>query len=551
MKKMIYWFVSVIVSLTMAFGGYASAGARAVKTVYVNPAGNDSNIGSASLPFKTLSKGVSVLAAGDTMYVSGTFELPLNVSKSGSATAPINIIGSGAVLNMNGAQSMGMNISGSYINIAGFEVTGATTHGVLFSGKHIRFENSSVHNNFAGSSGAGTCGASGSWGSAVKVMVGADDVLVKGNQVYENCGEGIGVTRGLNVVVDGNTVRDNFSVNIYVDNSPYAMVQNNVVTCTGIYLRNGNRPSGIAVAEELYTGWGAQRHDDKIVNNSVAGCYDGISSWVPEMTEGKLINSNISGNTVINGIRRSIAIYSVNQNVVVDNNKLFSAVYVTNSSGVTMTNNQVVGSVPATQTRTPAPATSTAIPVTATKTSIPVTATRTSIPVTATQTAIPATATPTAISASPTATQTSIPVTATATLSLPVTFTSTAVSTVPAGSEVVYDDTNSSFVYSSGWQDILNSQAYNGSYKGTAKAGASISLNFVGQSFSVLYTDGVIYRRMSVYVDGVLVETIYRSTDVTTYQTRWDYPGLLTPGAHTIQLIFANGNGTFDAVITR
>ncbi len=372
MKKTRYRLISVIVSLALAMIWHASAGARTSKTVYVNPNGSDDNSGSMLSPFRTLSKGISVLNAGDTLSVSGAFHTPLTISKSGSSDAPINIIGTDAILNMDNSEDVGIEISGDYIHVFGFEVIGAVSHGVLISGKHIRFENSSVHNNLPGSTGTGGCGSNVSWGSGVKIMVGADDVLVKGNQVYENCGEGIGITRGLNIVVDGNTVRDNFSVNIYLDNSPYSTVQNNIVSCTGIYLRDGRRPTGIAIAEEIYDGWGAQRHDDKVLNNTVSGCYDGIASWLPQMADGKLINAVISGNTVTSGIRRSIAIYSMNQNVVVRNNTIYAGIYVDYYDGITLMDNQIIGFIPTSVSSATPTATSTPVPPTATPISSPI-----------------------------------------------------------------------------------------------------------------------------------------------------------------------------------
>jgi parallel beta-helix repeat protein len=562
-KKTTIKLMSFLVLFALLIGSYGSVSALSVllapQTYYVSPSGSDTNLGTAAAPFKTLVKGVSALVAGDTLVVTGTFNLPLTIAKSGTATAPINVLGNVAVLNLGGAQQNGIVVSGSYVNLSGFTVTGAKSHGVLIVGKHIKFENSSIYKNVL-DNGSGTCtGTGGSWGSALKLMIGAEDVILRGNQVYENCGEGIGITRAMNVLAEKNTVRDNYSVNIYIDNSPYVTVQNNTVSCTGIYLRNGRRATGIALGEEAYTGWGAQRHDDKVLNNSVKDCYDGIYAWISEISGGKLINATISGNTVPSGTRRSIAISSVNQNVLIENNTIFTAITVTNPTGVTLKNNVLIGStsVPATKTVTPA---NTATP---TKTAIPTstvtpikTSTPTSVP--ATKTVTPAnTATPTT-TAIPTSTATPIetstpssvpPTVAPTASSVPLVPTATLLATSAA--EIVYDDTDSGLVYSSGWQTTIDPQAYNGSYKVTAVYGASATLDFTGQSFSLLYTDGPSYRRMSVYIDGLLVATIYRVASVTTFQQRWDYPDQLSAGAHTLNLVFANGYGNLDAVIIR
>ncbi len=199
MNKTIYRILSAITVLTLLWSGHTSAKAsgisssqapQATKIYYVSPAGNDANPGTTTAPFKTLAKGVSALAAGDTLMVTGTYNQPLVVSTSGTASAPINIIGSAAVLDMGGAQANGIKVSGNYINISGFDVKGTTSHGVLISGKNVKFENSSVHHSVL-ENGSGTCSGAGSWGSAVKVMVGGENVVIRGNSVYENCGEGI------------------------------------------------------------------------------------------------------------------------------------------------------------------------------------------------------------------------------------------------------------------------------------------------------------------------------------------------------------------------
>ena len=62
---------------------------------------------------------------------------------------------------------------------------------------------------------------------------------------------------------------------------------------------------------------------------------------------------------------------------------------------------------------------------------------------------------------------------------------------------------------------------------------------------------------MDVYVDGTLVGSIFERSWKQTYQQRWDYPGLLSPGTHTLKLVFVTKNskdrtkGSLDAVIVR
>ena len=153
-------------------------------------------------------------------------------------------------------------------------------------------------------------------------------------------------------------------------------------------------------------------------------------------------------------------------------------------------------------------------------------------------TPVPPTATPTQIPPSPTATLTNTPVPAT-----------------PAPA-ITLDDRHSSFVYSSGWTTVSTSRAYNGSYRETSRNDANATLTFKGRSFSIIYKGGVTFSKLDVYVDGVLVGTLNQKLAATTYQSRWDYPGQLAYGNHTLKLIFkvtsaTINRGSLDAVIIR
>lgn len=174
-------------------------------------------------------------------------------------------------------------------------------------------------------------------------------------------------------------------------------------------------------------------------------------------------------------------------------------------------------------------------------------------------TVTPTTVPPTATLIQPTATAippTSVSAQSTAT-ALP-TKTAVAQSTaVPNSStENVYDDKNPLFVYSTGWQNVSNSLAYQSSYKETTRGGVTVKFPFTGQSFSILYKGGPYFNAIDVYVDGTLVGTIDQKLSSAAFQQRWDYPGQLTAGKHTLKLVFkaAKGGmsrGSVDAVIVR
>jgi hypothetical protein len=555
MNKIIYRTISFMTACVLALGSHYNAQASTMSgamqsvnqntmlttnSYYVGTTGSDTNPGTVTLPFKTFAKAVSSLTAGSTLQVmAGTYTETLTLSTSGTASAPITVIGNGDIVNMQGSKANGIVVSGSYVNLSGFEAMGATDFGILITGKNVIVKNNIVHDNVT-RNGVGTCGLSTTWGSALKVKVGGENTIIRNNTVYDNCGEGIAVTRGVVALVENNTVYDNFGVNIYVDNSPFVTVQNNFSYCTGTHLRDGKTATGIALGEEFYTGWGAQLHDTLISGNTITNCRTGIAVFESNVG-GTLTNVTITNNSVPSGQVRSISLQTLtNQNIVVSYNTVFNALYVFQSTGVTLTGN-IIGSATPAVTNTALPTQTTPAP------SFTPTSISTATPLPASPTAALPTTPPTAtlISSTPAIVPTSIPPTA------------TVAATNPPTLETIYDDKNGGFVYSAGWEDVNKKQAYNRSFKSTSQNGAQVSFSFIGQSFSVLYKGGSSFRKMDVYVDDVLVGTIDEKTSSSTFQVRWDYPGQLDQGAHTLKLVFVTPNtsggtnGSIDAVIIR
>jgi hypothetical protein len=117
---------------------------------------------------------------------------------------------------------------------------------------------------------------------------------------------------------------------------------------------------------------------------------------------------------------------------------------------------------------------------------------------------------------------------------------------------VIYDNTDAAIRYSANWSKVTNTSAYLQTFNGTSTKGAAITLTFTGQTFSILYTAGPKYGRVDVYVDGAPAGTFSQQALKTLYQQRWNYPGQLASGTHTLKLVFNSAKkaqGSFDAVI--
>jgi len=308
--------------------------------IYISPTGMDSNVCNRISPCKSFERAEYLAQPGDTIhFLKGNYPDSYKISKSGTQQLPITIIGHNATLG-------GMVISGNHIVVSNIEVTWAVSHGIMTTGKNITIQNSSVHHSVTENGIGPECNRSNvgsGWGSGIKVERGSEYITISNNTVYENCGEGIAVTMGRYVTVANNTSRDNYSVNIYIDNSSFTIVKSNAVICTGDgYLRDARRATGIALGEEYYEGWGAQRNNNSVVDNIVDGCYEGISSWEPDVRYGIEKDLVIADNTVINSSYQSISLYWINQNVLVENNVIDLPIFVEKKEGVILRENRLV-----------------------------------------------------------------------------------------------------------------------------------------------------------------------------------------------------------------
>src|SRR6266498_2483576 len=331
MHKTVYRIASLIVALSMIFGNTIHTQA-AGSVYYVSPTGNDANPGTSSAPFKTFAKANSMLSAGSTLNIyAGVYNEQLKISKSGTSSAWIAVkpLGGTVVIDMKNAATFGVSLSASYVTISGLEVKNSgdicvnlvgsnltvdgmivhecSSHGIQTNNSsQIKILNSRVYR--AALSNASRSTSSG-WPSGIKVRV-SDNVLIQGNTVYNNYGEGMG-TRGTNVTIRANTVYDNFSVNIYT-NSENALIERNFVYCTpnSGYERDRLPAAGISLGEEYFDGWGARLKNAQVINNIVAFCKHGVrySGADDRLTGGGLKNATIAYNTLYGSTNSALSI---------------------------------------------------------------------------------------------------------------------------------------------------------------------------------------------------------------------------------------------------
>ncbi|MEM6562394.1 MAG: right-handed parallel beta-helix repeat-containing protein [Planctomycetota bacterium] len=310
---------------------------RLLTTWHVAPWGNDGNWGdNVGQPLATLERAGFRAQPGDTILLRGgtyTWTSDQWVGSNGTASAWITIDNYGnekpiidasnLVPNNSIGANDGITIGGSFVEIRDLEIKNAPDDGIeVWSGHDVRIRNLTTHHN----GGAGISARApefaystynvliegntvyrnaraniatpdeGAWPAAMIAHF-ANNVTFRDNTVYENYGEGIIQAVSSNGKIEGNTVRDNYSINIYLDNAVNIDVERNFAyhTGKGEFYRFGSPAIGIAVANEGYART-QQSRDNTIVNNLVKGgrhaFYVGSFGWT-----GGLVDSLVAHNT--------------------------------------------------------------------------------------------------------------------------------------------------------------------------------------------------------------------------------------------------------------
>ena len=232
-------------SITASSSGVVSAPAAALavtavttgsgKSFYVAPTGSDSNPGTSASPWLTIQHAASTVPAGSTVYVAaGTYNESINVTVSGTSSAPITFTGeSGAIVSGTGltpstSQTQGLWNIGSatpagvdvnYVTIQGFTIENYTTSnanacpaGIWVSGASngIQILNNTITNITTTSEKNGNAFGIAAYGTEAAAING---LVISGNTVY-----GLKTGNSETVNVDGNVTNFTISNNIIHDN---------------------------------------------------------------------------------------------------------------------------------------------------------------------------------------------------------------------------------------------------------------------------------------------------------------------------------------------
>lgn len=353
MRVRIFAFMAVLL-LSVAATGSASAA-----SYYVALSGNDANPGTLSAPFRTINKAAGVAAPGDVVNVrGGVYNGQVSIGSKGTSSARITFRsypGELAVIDGTGTgtdKNLVTFYKASFVDFAGFEVRNATRVGILgWNASNIRVLNNDVHHSwrngiyFGGDSGVALTdividgndvhhnvlenqyGAfpNGGWATGISLNA-VERGTVVNNEVHNNWGEGLGTVLSNHLTIRGNKSYDNFSVNIYLDNSRYVTIDRNLVYSTGdtAMYRDGYPASGIGLANEY---WSTQNYnsDITVTNNVVIDGKWGFY-YLDYEAGGGLRNTTVANNTFYKARVAMIEVSTeTHANSVVQNNIFYTA----------------------------------------------------------------------------------------------------------------------------------------------------------------------------------------------------------------------------------
>jgi parallel beta-helix repeat protein len=213
------------------------------------------------------------------------------------------------------------------MRIEGLEIKNATRTGLtIWEASHIKILNNTIHHTQKGGIWIGgetwgevddiliegntiyqTCqinnppplsGQGGGWPGALGSSY-VTNITIRDNHVYENFGEGIAFTLVDSGLAENNTVHDNYSVNMYMDNTTNSIFRNNFTYTTYLsdFYRFGEPATNMQMANEGIYDSTNPLDQNQLINNIMMGGRYGFHYGNYE-NGGGLKNTLIANNTL-------------------------------------------------------------------------------------------------------------------------------------------------------------------------------------------------------------------------------------------------------------
>jgi parallel beta-helix repeat protein len=295
-RGIVFQAIGTIISVALPLLGSCTAIA---KDIYVATNGSDSNPGTQSQPMASIQNAIYQAVPGDTIYVrQGTYypSQRIEIYPSGTTANRINVkaypkesvIIDGSKIQGNNRDIM--SITGDYINVEGFEIRNSQKHGiVVWDASDVRVASIKTYNNYEGGINSYYSSnivmenniayrtnlqnkTTGRWSNGIGAGF-SQNITIQNNRIYENYGEGIVCFLTKGCTVKKNTLNDNYSVDIYLDQATEAVVDSNYVFNKRLteFFRDNRPATGIQLANEDHSSTANPLNNITISNNIVTG----------------------------------------------------------------------------------------------------------------------------------------------------------------------------------------------------------------------------------------------------------------------------------------
>ncbi|GAP11681.1 right handed beta helix region/Chondroitinase B [Bellilinea caldifistulae] len=343
-------------------------------TYYVSPDGLDTNPGTITQPWRTISKAVRTVKAGDIVYIrQGTYMEQVEIIASGSADSPVQLLaypGEKVIIDGNNrlpsSYTALLSLRGSWIKVDGLEVMNSKYMGVGLFGRHNSANNLNVHHSqHTGVLISGDYGLvenSQIWRNSLDnefnkaeihdsgISAARDQIdglteyaIIRGNTVWENWGEGISSFEASHTLIENNISHDNLTANIYISDSTYVECSRNFVfMSTNSYIFGYDAHVGIMMGDEKYQPPSAHI---KVFNNLAYNNHRNFYWW-RGIRGGGMNDVLIAHNTFVNSFETAGVVIGNGShsnvrffNNIVQQDGTLPPIIVTTSPGIIYSNN--------------------------------------------------------------------------------------------------------------------------------------------------------------------------------------------------------------------
>jgi pectate disaccharide-lyase len=294
---------------TNSEGTSSVPGSSVTTTFYVSPAGSDAADGSASAPWATIQHAAEAARPGTIVHVApGTYIEQIKTTNSGTSGARITFLSDtkwGAKVLAPTSDSVWEN-RGDYVDIEGFEITGAERLGILNLGSSVRIMGNHVHDILANCTGNGGAGINnGNYNAA------DDDVI--GNLVHDigsalsvKCGTVQGIYHSnLRGHIVNNIVYRAWAYGIHLWHTPKnVVIANNLLFQNGeagILIGAGDAPGGVVASGMVVVNNMIVNNPGSIWGNGQAIVESGLTG-IDNRYISNLIWNNKQGIVLQNGV---------------------------------------------------------------------------------------------------------------------------------------------------------------------------------------------------------------------------------------------------------